>query len=72
MLKDGWRRCSNYVYILNNGISCCTLYPSRLNVENFKISKQQKKVMKRFRKYLNGEYELNKEKIKKQEKKERK
>ena len=70
MMKDGWRRCGHYVYIPNIEKSCCKLYTCRLNVEDFKINKEQKKIMKRFRKYLSGEYELNKEKLK--EKKEEK
>ena len=69
MMKDGWRRCGDYVYIPNIEKSCCKLYTCRLNVEDFKINKEQKKIMKRFRKYLSGEYELNKEKIKNEEKK---
>ena len=69
MMKDGWRRCGDYVYIPNLEKSCCKLYTCRLNVEDFKINKDQKRVMKRFRKYLSGEYELNKEKVKKEEKK---
>ena len=73
MMKDGWRRCGSYVYIPNLEKSCCKLYTHRLNVEDFKINKDQKKVMKRFRKYLSGEYEQNLEKKeKKEEKKEEK
>ena len=67
MMKDGWRRCGDYVYLPNIEKSCCKLYTCRLNVEDFKINKDQKKIMKRFRKYLSGEYELNKEKIKQKE-----
>ena len=59
MMLDGWRRCGDYVYIPNLEKSCCKLYTHRLNIENFKINKDQKKVMKRFRKYLSGEYEKN-------------
>ena len=62
MMLDGWRRCGNYVYIPNIEKSCCKLYTCKLNVLEFKINKEQKKVMKRFRKYLSGEYELNKDK----------
>ena len=69
MMKDGWRRCGDYVYIPNIEKSCCKLYTCRLNVEDFKINKEQKKIMKRFRRYLSGEYELNKEKIKEKEEK---
>ena len=67
MMLDGWRRCGNYVYIPNQEKSCCKLYTCRLNVEEFKINKEQIKVMKRFKKYLSGEYEENLEKNKKKE-----
>ena len=70
MMKDGWRRCGDYVYLPNLEKSCCKLYTCRLNVEDFKINKDQKKVMKRFRKYLSGEYEQNLEKIKNEKNKE--
>ena len=69
MMRDGWRRCGNFVYIPNIEKSCCKLYTHRLNIEDFKINKDQKKVMKRFRKYLSGEYEQNLEKVKKEEEK---
>ena len=72
MMKDGWRRCGDYVYIPNLEKSCCKLYTHCLNVEEFKINKDQKKVMKRFRKYLSGELEQNLEKNKKKEEKEKK
>ena len=67
MMKDGWRRCGEYVYLPNILKSCCKLYTCRLNIEDFQINKEQKKIMKRFRRYLSGEYELNKENLKKQE-----
>ena len=67
MMKDGWRRCGDYVYLPNIEKSCCKLYTCRLNVEDFQINKEQKKIMRRFRNYLSGEYELNKEKIKQKE-----
>ena len=72
MMKDGWRRCGDYVYIPNLEKTCCKLYTHRLNVEEFKINKDQKKVMKRFRKYLSGEYEQNLGKNKDKEEKEKK
>ena len=67
MMKDGWRRCGDYVYLHKIKKSCCKLYTCRLNVEDFQINKEQKKIMRRFRNYLSGEYELNKEKIKQKE-----
>jgi len=67
MMKDGWRRLNDYVYIFNSEKSCCKFYTSRLNIENFKESKDQKKIKKRFSDYLSGKYELNKEKLKQKE-----
>ena len=67
MMKDGWRRCGDYVYLPNIEKSCCKLYTCRLNVEEFQINKEQKKIMRRFRNYLSGEYDLNKEKLKQKE-----
>ena len=72
MMKDGWRRCGDYVYIPNQEKSCCKLYTCLLNVEEFKINKDQTKIMKRFRKYLSGEYEENLEKNKNNKNKEEK
>jgi len=67
MKKDGWGRCGNDLYIFNSEKSCCKYYMSRLKAEDFKINKEQKKIMKRFEKYLSGEYELNREKLKQKE-----
>ena len=39
------------LYILQ---TCCPQYPIRLNVKNFKISKQQKNVYKTVKKYLDS------------------
>ena len=60
MLEKGWGRSGNLMYKKNYQNCCCKLYQPRVNIKNFEISKEQKKVMKRFRKYLSGEYELNK------------
>ena len=72
MMKDGWRRCGDFVYIPNLEKSCCKLYTCLLDVREFKINKEQTKIMKRFRKYLSGEYEENLEKIKNEKNKEEK
>ena len=72
MMKDGWRRCGDYVYIPNLEKSCCKLYTCLLNVDEFKINKDQIKIMKRFKRYLSGEYEQNLEKIKNEKNKEEK
>ena len=56
----GWTRCGDYFYKSSYEKTCCKLYQPRININEFKISNEQKKVMKRFRKYLSGEYEENK------------
>ena len=60
MVSKGWTRCGNLIYFNIYEKTCCKLYQPRLNINNFKISNEQKKIMKRFRKYLSGEYEENK------------
>ena len=60
MVTKGWTRCGNEVYMISYEKTCCKLYQPRLNINNFKISNEQKKIMKRFKKYLSGQYEENK------------
>ena len=60
LVEKGWTRCGNRLYKKNYEKSCCKLYQPRVNINNFVISKEQKKIMKRFRKYLYSEYEENK------------
>lgn len=64
MMLEGWRRCGDYVYKPNLDLSCCRLFTCRLDVSEFKINKKQRKVMRRFRKYISGKYEEKKQKIK--------
>ena len=61
LTRKGWTRCGNLIYKTNYEKTCCKLYQPRININNFKITKEQKKIMKRFRKFLSGEYELNKQ-----------
>jgi len=68
MMFNGWRRCGDYTYKPNLFKSCCKQYTCRLNIDNYKINKDQKKVMKKFRKFLKGEIDENNEKNKKNEK----
>ena len=60
MYFKGWTRCGDYFYKSSYEKTCCKLYQPRININEFKISNEQKKVMKRFRKYLSGKYEENK------------
>ena len=59
LISKGWKRCGKRFFKSNYEKSCCKLYTPRVNINDFKISKEQKKVMKRFRKYLSGEYVPN-------------
>ena len=60
MVSKGWTRCGEAFYMTSYEKTCCKLYQPRLNINNFKLSNEQKRILKRFRKYLSGEYELNK------------
>ena len=60
MYMRGWTKSGTYFYKPSYEKTCCKLYQPRVNINEFKMSKEQKKVMKRFRKYLSGEYEENK------------
>lgn len=50
----GWRRSGKYFYkpIMNR--TCCPQYPIRLHVNEHKLSKSQKKVLKNVEKYLSA------------------
>mmetsp|Transcript_104226 Transcript_104226/g.204440 ORF Transcript_104226/g.204440 Transcript_104226/m.204440 type:complete len:489 (-) Transcript_104226:116-1582(-) len=53
MMLVGWRRSGTYYYKPTMHKTCCSQYPIRLNVEEFKPSKSQKKTLKTVEKYLN-------------------
>jgi arginyl-tRNA--protein-N-Asp/Glu arginylyltransferase len=69
MISKGWTRCGDLIYKSNYSKTCCKLYQPRVNINNFVISNEQKKIMKRFRKFLSGEYEQNKIKVMEEKKK---
>jgi len=46
-MERGWRRCGNYYYKPNLNKSCCQLFTHRLEVEKFRIKKDQKKTIKK-------------------------
>ena len=52
MMDRGFRRCGNYVYKYDLEQSCCQPYTIRLDVTEFQISQSQKKVLKKFYKFL--------------------
>ena len=55
MISKGWTKCGDRIYLHSYEKSCCKLYQPRININNFQIANEQKKIMKRFRKYLAGE-----------------
>ncbi len=55
LMDRGWRRCGAYFYKYDFEGSCCQPYTIRLDTTEFKITQSQKKVMKKFNKYLLGE-----------------
>lgn len=52
LMFQGWRRCNDYYYYPDLISSCCQLHSIRLNINEYKISKKQLKIMKKFRKFL--------------------
>ncbi|XP_022122266.2 arginyl-tRNA--protein transferase 1 isoform X1 [Pieris rapae] len=58
LIDRGWRRSGKYCYKPTLDIICCPMYTIRCRALEFKASKSQKKVLKRFNKYLTGEYDL--------------
>ncbi|XP_065051760.1 arginyl-tRNA--protein transferase 1-like isoform X1 [Rhopilema esculentum] len=52
LVNRGWRRSGKYVYkpLMEN--TCCKLFTIRCDVTNFKLSKSQKKVLKKMKKFL--------------------
>lgn len=62
LIDRGWRRSGKYCYkpIMNQ--TCCPQYTIRCNTLRFNLSKSQKKIIKKFNKYVNDGI-LSKEKI---------
>ncbi len=54
LINCGWRRSGKLLYMPKNWKSCCACYPIRLDTSPgvFKISKSQKKILKRFARCL--------------------
>ena len=51
LMLIGWRRCGTFFYKPNMPYTCCPQYTIRLNANEFKPSKSQKKVLSRMNKY---------------------
>lgn len=55
LIDRGWRRCGTYCYKSVMDQTCCPMYTIRCEALQFKISKSQKKVLKRMAKFLRNE-----------------
>jgi arginine-tRNA-protein transferase len=63
LMDRGWRRCGGYYYKYDFENSCCQPYTIRLDTRAFSINHSQKKVMKRFNKFLCVEIDLQGNKV---------
>ena len=52
LVDRGFQRSGKFVYLPSNKTTCCPQYVMRLDSTNFRISKQQKRVIRRFKEYL--------------------
>ena len=52
LINRGWRRCGKYCYKPTLKRACCPMYTIRSNALEFKPSKSHKKIMKKFRNYI--------------------
>ncbi|XP_046417325.1 arginyl-tRNA--protein transferase 1 isoform X4 [Neodiprion fabricii] len=59
LIDRGWRRSGNYCYKPIMDQTCCPMYTIKCEALDFKISKSQKKLMKRMSKFLKGELKKN-------------
>ncbi|XP_017761459.1 PREDICTED: arginyl-tRNA--protein transferase 1 [Eufriesea mexicana] len=59
LMDRGWRRCGSYCYKSIMDQTCCPMYTIKCEALNFKISKSQKKMMKRMTKFLKNELRKN-------------
>ena len=67
----GWRRSGKYCYKPDNNKMCCPLFIVKCDAPNFKLSKSQKKVLKKLHAYLltgarSGEEKTKKETVQQQ------
>ncbi|XP_063829520.1 arginyl-tRNA--protein transferase 1-like isoform X2 [Ostrinia nubilalis] len=55
LIDRGWRRSGKYCYKPTMEVTCCPMYTIRCRALEFKPTKSQKKILKRFNKYLTGQ-----------------
>ncbi|XP_046752568.1 arginyl-tRNA--protein transferase 1 isoform X4 [Diprion similis] len=59
LINRGWRRSGNYCYKPIMDQTCCPMYTIKCEALGFKISKSQKKLLKKMSKFLKGELKRN-------------
>ncbi|XP_034478768.1 arginyl-tRNA--protein transferase 1 isoform X2 [Drosophila innubila] len=52
LIDRGWRRCGNYCYKPQNNVTCCPCYTIKSDALEFKLSKSNKRILRRMNKFL--------------------
>ncbi|EDV98299.1 GH22745 [Drosophila grimshawi] len=52
LIDRGWRRCGNYCYKPQNDITCCPCYTIKCDAQQFKLTKSNKRILRRMNKFL--------------------
>jgi len=52
LIDRGWRRCGNYCYKLRNQETCCPCYTIKCDALEFKLSKSNKRILRRMNRFL--------------------
>ncbi|XP_039482122.1 arginyl-tRNA--protein transferase 1 isoform X1 [Drosophila santomea] len=52
LIDRGWRRCGNYCYKLRNQETCCPCYTIKCDGLEFKLSKSNKRILRRMNRFL--------------------
>ncbi|XP_052839845.1 arginyl-tRNA--protein transferase 1 isoform X1 [Drosophila gunungcola] len=52
LIDRGWRRCGNYCYKLRNQETCCPCYTIKCDGLEFKLSKSNKRILRRMKRFL--------------------
>jgi hypothetical protein len=58
LLDRGWRRSGNFLYTTNNRETCCPAYAVRLKAQDFRPSREHRRMQRRLAAYCAGRVEL--------------
>lgn len=64
LIDRNWRRCGKYIYKPVNTALCCPMYTIRCDATDFKLTKSQKKAIKKFNNFIKYDIKSNNEKSK--------